>query len=256
MSRQRSPRYPAIGIAEAIDAARRIYKADGKYQIDREVAVRHLGYSSLNGASATVLASLKQFGLLRDAGKGMVQLTDLALDIIEPMSADQKATALRAAAFSPALFSELQDRFSDNTPSSETLRAHLVRENFTRPAIQAVSKAYLATCEYVANTKESERNSDAADLDAVSDSEPELKRSQEPLTMQFSTDTSPPAARPTAANVWSETIRLGDSSAKIELPDAMSEDEYEDFLTWMDFVKARVERRHKRIVEKKVDGNE
>lgn len=118
--------------------------------MDRESAVQHLGYTSLNGASATALASLKQYGLAADAGTGMLRLTELALDILEPTSDETQRIALHAAAISPDLFAALRERFPDKPPSESNLRAHLVRQGFTTAALRSIVPSYLDTYEYVA----------------------------------------------------------------------------------------------------------
>lgn len=156
--RVRSPRYPSISLGEAEELARKAYGSDGMNAMDREVAVKHMGYSSLNGASAQALASLKQYGLISEAGKGMVRLTDLALDVIEPQSESAKRDALRQMAFRPDLFAGLRERFPGTVPSESNLRAHLVRQQFTQAAIRNIVPAYLGTCEYVASLSEPEKH--------------------------------------------------------------------------------------------------
>ena len=190
MARQRSPRYPSYSVGDAIEYARKIYDGDGMHPMDREVAVRHLGYTSLNGASATALGGLKQYGLTSDAGKGMVQLTNLALDILEPVDDVSRDNAIRTAAFSPALFNSLRERFPNRVPSPENLRAHLVREGFTQAAVPAVTDAYLATCEYVTNAEDTESPSAAespsVDSRGVSEpitSEPRPERAANPKSV-------------------------------------------------------------------------
>jgi len=135
--------------------AKMIYSKDGMNAVDRESAVQHIGYTSLNGASATALASLKQFGLTTDAGKGMIRLSDLALDLIEPESEEARAHAVAVAAFHPDLFAALRERFP-KAPSESNLRAHLVRQGFTSAAVKSIVPAYLGTCEYAASTEETE----------------------------------------------------------------------------------------------------
>ena len=153
--RVRSPRYPAISLSEAEELARKIYKNDSTNAVDREVAVQHMGYSSLNGASATILASLNQYGLTSGAGKGMVKLSEVALDIVEPQSEESRRAALVMAAKTPELFASLEGTFPG--PVSEAaLRAHLVRQGFKPAALRQVLPAFLETREYVADFRESE----------------------------------------------------------------------------------------------------
>lgn len=254
MTRQRSPRYPSFPVGKAIEFAGMLYNGDGKHSMDREVAVRHLGYNSLNGASATALAGLKQFGLIADAGRGMVRLTELAIDILEPVGPDERSAAIREAAFSPGLFASLREKFPDRTPSKDNLRAHLVRQDFTQAAIPSAIDAYLDTCSYVDEQTEKSRF-DGADQSAElvpSDEDRAPENAPVPAEATRVAAIAPSAQSvPSKVGIWSETIRLGDSSATLELPEEMTADEFDDFLTWMDFVRARVERKFRRMQEKR-----
>ncbi|TSJ64173.1 hypothetical protein FO470_02455 [Starkeya sp. 3C] len=147
--RVRSPRYPSISLDSAESLIQKLFNGDGMNTVDREVAVEHMGYKSLNGASAQILGSLAQYGLLENMGKGQVRLTSLALDIILPENSDKRAEALRQAAFTPKLFAELAERFATSTPSESNLRAYLVRQQFQPSALKAVTSAYLQTCDYL-----------------------------------------------------------------------------------------------------------
>ena len=69
MARVRSPNYPSLSLPSAIDAARKIYDKEHTHKADPEVMAKALGYSGMNGASATALSALKKYGLLLDEGK-------------------------------------------------------------------------------------------------------------------------------------------------------------------------------------------
>ena len=70
MARIRSPNYPTIGLAIAIEKARAVLKTEGKNAVAREAIAKALGFGSLNGASATMLSALSKYGLLENVGEG------------------------------------------------------------------------------------------------------------------------------------------------------------------------------------------
>lgn len=239
--RVRSPRYPAVSLPEAERMVNEVFQKDGMNPVDRESAVQHIGYSSLNGASATALASLKQYGLINDAGKGMLQVTALALDLIEPESDVGRADALNIAAFNPDLFASLKERFPEKIPSESNLRAHLLRQEFTSAAVKVVVPAYLETCEYLSQHAVSERS--GLEDDVVEES-PEIS-SKEPPTMDQNTITSVPPA-PT-----NRVIPVGDKrmifdaiegEVAFTYPDNLSEDSIEDLEEWFALVVKRLRR--------------
>ena len=162
MPRQRNPKSPSFSLPDAIHMISKIHAEERKYPVAREAAVKHLGYSSLNGASASTLSVLSQYGLLERAGKSEARVTDLAVDILHPETGQQKRIALEKAAEMPPLFKELTERYPDGLPSEENLRGQLARIGFANGAIDQVVRAYMGTREFLANSEESEshRHSD------------------------------------------------------------------------------------------------
>lgn len=244
--RVRSPRYPSIGLKDAVDLAKKIYAKDGMHPLDRESAVQHLGYTSLNGASATVLASLKQYGLTADAGTGMLRLTELALDIIEPTSEDTQRSSLQVAAYSPDLFAALRERFPEKPPSESNLRAHLVRQGFTPAAVKSIIPSYLETHEYI--TSIGEIGKDGAVLEpaahAASDRQPEgphLKGN--PYAMQ-GTPQLPATSQTNAVPVGTRRMVFDteEGEAIFTYPDALSDASIDDLEAWLALVVKRLRR--------------
>jgi hypothetical protein len=153
MSRGRSPSYPNIPLKEAIELVGKIFKEDRRNPVDRAVAAKHLGYSGISGAADMTLAALMHFGLLERVAKGEIRVTQTAVDIIHPADEGQRVRALRQAAFSPALFRSLRDRFPDGKFSNDSLKSYLTREGFLERAINPAARAYSETCLYLEREK-------------------------------------------------------------------------------------------------------
>ncbi|WP_024340906.1 hypothetical protein [Bradyrhizobium japonicum] len=149
MTRVQSPGYPNISLSKAIARVRAIHTADRRNPIDREVAAKHMGYSGQSGASDKMLASLAHYGLLEKAGKGQTRVSQLAVDILHPESSEGYKAALKEAAYSPSIFEEIRDRFTDGHPSEQALRSWLTRENFINSAIGPVTEAYMENCRFL-----------------------------------------------------------------------------------------------------------
>ena len=239
--RVRSPRYPSISLPVAESLVKTIFEKDGMNPVDRESAVQHIGYSSLNGASATVLASMKQYGLTTDAGKGMLRVSALALDLIEPQSEQGRSEAIEVAAFTPDLFASLRERFPDSVPSDSNLRAHLLRQEFTSAAVKAVVPAYLATCEYVASTEESERSGRAEN----SVSESFQDETEESRQMTPNEATAAPKMGSNNTTPLGEKRMIFDAvegEVLFTYPDNLSEESIEDLEEWFALVAKRLRR--------------
>jgi hypothetical protein len=141
----RSPSYPNASLSEAIASVRKIEKLYRSSPVDREVAAKLIGYSSLSGPANQALAALAQYGLVERAGKGEMRVTSRAQAILHPNSDNEQKDQLRAAALEPQLFRELQERFPNMTPPEDGVLTYLNRQGFNQSAIRPAAKAYLQT---------------------------------------------------------------------------------------------------------------
>jgi len=146
--RVRSPNYPALSLPEAVEKVHMVYRSQHTHGAPREVVVKGMGYAGLNGASATAVSALMKYGLLDRSGDEL-KVSSRAMCIIAPHSQEEKAEALRDAAFSPPLFSELAEKFPDRMPSDEVLKNYLIRKGFATGALPSVISAYKETSEMV-----------------------------------------------------------------------------------------------------------
>lgn len=172
MMRVRSPGYPSVPLSEAIAFAKKIHERNRQQPVSREVAAHDIGYSGLTGSADRALSALMHFGLAEKAAKGMIRISDLAVKIIHSNDPAERRPALAESAFSPLLFREIYERFSNEPPSPSTLKSYLSRASFASAAIGPASRAYLETYYYVqregANNPSAQNNDDRDDLALIS----------------------------------------------------------------------------------------
>ncbi|MGC2525871.1 MAG: hypothetical protein WA417_25010 [Stellaceae bacterium] len=150
MARIRSPNYPAMSLPEAIDRIGAIHQKEQHLEAPREVMAKHLGYNGIHGSSLKALSALLKYGLLEKTAGDRRRVTELALQILHPRDPVERSSAIRDAAFRPALFAEIAKEWPNGTPSDTNLRAYLIRRNFAQDAIPEVIDAYRKTIELVA----------------------------------------------------------------------------------------------------------
>src|SRR4051812_794755 len=109
MVRTNSPPHPSMSLPKAITAVGKIFSADRRNPVDRDVAARHIGYTGKSGASDKALAALSHFALTEKVGKGAIRVSQLAMDILHPDPSDpqSKDRALLEAGMKPQLYKEL-----------------------------------------------------------------------------------------------------------------------------------------------------
>lgn len=145
MTRIRSPGYPGIPLNKAIEIVKILYDRVRTNAVDREAAVKDLGYSGLTGQSSKILSDLAHYGLLEKAGKGGVRVTDTAARILFPHSLSERVDALREAAYAPELFAQIRSNWPDGHVSENALRSWLMRAGFSSVALHPVIKSYMET---------------------------------------------------------------------------------------------------------------
>jgi hypothetical protein len=151
--RLRSPNYPALGLPDAIEKVAGVYRSLHTHPAPREVVAKAMGYTGLNGASATAVSALHKYGLLEKQGEE-IKVSERALRILHPHSLEEKIAAMSEAATSPDLFAELAERFPGKAPNDDLLRNYLVRKGFAPAALTLVISAYRETSDMVTRERE------------------------------------------------------------------------------------------------------
>lgn len=142
----RSPNFPSMNLADAIEAVRAIYQREGRSQMPRLSAAKALGYNSMNGRSLSKLGALRGYGLLDGRGDD-VKVTGIATALLSaPKDSDEWRDALTRAFESPPGFSLLVDK---GEASPETLRWHLVKANFRDDKAERSVRVFLESRDLV-----------------------------------------------------------------------------------------------------------
>lgn len=148
--RIRSPNYPALSLPEAIARITPVYERERQHPMSRDVALKGLGYSGANGAALGTLSAVVKYGLLDKTGD-TYRVSERTLAILHPKHPEEKTSALREAAFAPALFSELEQQFPGGQVSDDNLRSYLMRRDFSSGALPAVISAFRETMQMVSS---------------------------------------------------------------------------------------------------------
>jgi hypothetical protein len=150
MSRLRSPNYPSISLPEAITKVKMIYEKEYTNHASREVMVKAMGYSGINGASAVVFSALTKYGLLTSVGSDQYRVSDDALNIILYSKGEpQRFEAIERSASSPQLFADLSEQYPSTLPSDDNLTATLVKKGFNPKWVTDIVRNYRETVEFV-----------------------------------------------------------------------------------------------------------
>lgn len=184
-TRTRSPNYPALNLADAVERAEMVFSELGRSRVGDEEVARALGYNKLHGKSRTVVSALKKYGFLEPDGDGF-RISDDALDIVTLDSDDpDRARAMYDAALKPVLFAELHETYGDNPPGDSLLRNYLLKKNFNHNIADEVIRVYRDTMDIVSRKIEEYTGADEPD-------ERQEKKMQQPPQQKGNISNAPP----------------------------------------------------------------
>lgn len=143
MKRGRSPNYPQLTLADAIEKTRLIFTEEHFHPASREVVAKDMGFQGLSGPSQSTIAALKHYGLLEAEGDGL-RVSDDASSLLELAEQDPaRQLALARAATAPTLFREMLAEFGHvSTPSDANLRHWLLKKGFLSKAADEAIRVF------------------------------------------------------------------------------------------------------------------
>lgn len=150
----RSPAYPSVPLAAALEKAKAQYDSEGKYAVPLPSAFKAWGYSDKSSGGRDVRASLRYFGLITVDGDGdmaKVKLTDDALRVLLDEREDQteKKAIIRRLALTPTAHKKLWTKFPDGIKSDATAIHYLVfEEGFNKSAAEALIGEFKVTADF------------------------------------------------------------------------------------------------------------
>jgi hypothetical protein len=114
--RFRSPPYPSIPLAKAIERSGALYTKALHHSVPLSVAANAWEYGVKSSGTFATIAALKQFGLLTDEGSGdkrKIRLTDTAVRLVRDQdpNSEKRRAAIRTAALAPKIHSELWEKY-------------------------------------------------------------------------------------------------------------------------------------------------
>jgi hypothetical protein len=183
-AKERSPGFPFITLARAIERAREFYAEEKRGAAPYARAVLHWRYSEASSGGLQTIAALRHYGLMDDVGGSgksrQLKLTDLALRILldtRPDSVERKEY-IQQAALRPAVAREVYERWEGGLPKDATLNHFLVLDKKFNEATAANAIKILKENQQFAEVSLVSVESNAQDSENDRDAEGETMDSQ------------------------------------------------------------------------------
>jgi len=221
MAKVRSPNYPALDLAGAIEAMRPVWKAEHRNKMAKAVLARHLGYTSLNGRALAKIGAVRAYGLIDGSGDDLRVSDDAVTVLASPDKVNlQYREAMERLALKPSLFADIKKQFPSALPSESNLTYWLIQNGFTQDAAGKATKAFLTTMRVVYDGETSYNPPESlAELPEETMQAPSLETSRSIL------DRHPSAIK---RPVLQEVFNLEEGPVTLTFPVELSADSYQD----------------------------
>lgn len=163
VKRKVSPRAPTLSLDEAISRAMKMYAAEGGHATPTEVALKHIGYSSKNGAAMQAMASLGYWGLVERPKDGVVKIAKAVEDYQYTPDEGHKQDLLIRFLRNPPLFASLLEKYKERLPSEGTLQYDLIQAGFTPSAAATCLSVFKRSVEFARYFERSRNSPSTAD---------------------------------------------------------------------------------------------
>jgi len=228
----RSKAYPTFSLRECVEAAETLWGSLERKQATLEEVARALGYKGLSGPSRSKISALKQFGLLENAGRGTLRLSQRALDLLISSEGDSgRAVAAEEALKSVGIFSTMLSSHRD--ASEGAIEAYLLKQhNFSRVGAKNASRSFLDSLRYLEELSGSALpTQDSGSAQSTSEAE-----TQTAGTVELGVPDSPGGVK---KDIFSLT---GAGQVIVQWPAILSQEDYDDIASWWPIVLRKIAR--------------
>lgn len=177
----RSPAYPGIDLKRALEKAKALHDAEGKYAAPMPSAFAAWGYSAKSSGGRETRAALRYFGLITvegDSETGKVKLTEKALRVLLDQREDQteKKALIRELALTPAVHKQLLKDYPEGIVSDASVIHSLMFDHgYNQSAAGEIVSEFKATAAYAGLYDPDIVVDKSVDETPASSSEPEVK---------------------------------------------------------------------------------
>ena len=246
MSKSRSPKYPSMGLSEAIERAGELYNREKKTPVSSELVAKAWGYNPSSSPVRTKIGVLRQYGLLEGV-KDVLRVSDLAIAIlVHPEESEEREDALAEAALSPVLFQDIRTNKPD--ASDEALAAYLItKKSFNEDAAKLCVTAFRDTMaiagKAIAKYDGQKKEASARAIGGLADVFARPTRRASPSLQK---------EEPGKPQMKHDTYTLDEGNVVLQWPSKLSQESYAELEDWLDLMG----RKMKRAVTDQIKGEQ
>lgn len=246
----RGPAYPFLDLETAVGLLGKLHGFAKRGAASVEAAVKEAwGWSPTSSTPVKVLAALKYFGLIEDAGKDhkSIKITDRGYRIlVDSADSPDRVQALKDAALSPSQYAHCYREWGADLPPAA--RSALIFERgFVPSTVDGFIKDYKKTIAYAGldggQVDDEVRLTDNTSTGAktgVTSSESTAVTNKQAATPPLG---SPPSrVAPEGPAMRQDVFSIEEGAVTIQWPAALSKESLQDIEDWLEIIKRKIAR--------------
>lgn len=172
-AKKKSPRAPSLPLEEAISRVTKFYKAEGRHPAPSDVVLKHIGYSSKNGAALQAVASLGYWGLVERPRDGMLAVSKAFEEYEFNPNPNEKSELLIRFLKTPPIYAELLHRYTDRLPSDASIKYDLIQQGFLPTSADVCVSVFRKSVEFAGYFEFTASRNAVMEPEAIPEPEPD-----------------------------------------------------------------------------------
>lgn len=240
--RDRSPKFPYIGLAKAVERIEVLYNKVKRYDARVMDIAGDWGLSAKSSSTDRTVAALQSFGLIEDSGSGptrKIKLSDLGARVLGDLRPGVKDSLLAEAALKPPAIAHYAHLWRGGRPDEAHALSQLQFEGqFTPDAAKLFLRVFDETIRFISPLRS----------DSEDENEMELTRgaftpyADKPMIAHAIPQAAPPKPRDVKIGIKEDVFSLEEGNAVLQWPSNLSRESFDDLKAWVELVLKKIER--------------
>jgi hypothetical protein len=250
--RDRSPKFPYIGLAKALERIQTLYDKVKRYDARIADIAKDWGLSATSSSTDRTVAALQSFGLIEDSGSGdnrKIKLSELGARIIADQRPGVRESLLAEAALKPPIISDYARKWDGSRPDEVHALGQLQFDGgFTAEGAKMFLRVYDETIRFTQG-----RQSDKeADTGGQENRDSSANGPDNSVNERQSQPESRPQRREVKVGMKEDVFSLREGDVTLQWPETLSADSYQDLEDWTKLLLRKI----KRSVAAPTDGED
>jgi hypothetical protein len=242
VKRDRSPKFPYIGLGKALERVEVLYGKVKRYEARVADIAKDWDLSPKSSSTDRTVAAIQSFGLIEDSGSGenrKIKRSELGARILADRRPGVRESLLAEAALKPPSIADYARRWGGGRPDEAHALSQLQFEGgFTADAAKLFLRVFDETIRFTAGVQDDK----TIDSGLVDDEAPSDSQSDNAATEGNAAPESQPKRQDSKSIMKEDVFSLAEGDVTLQWPVSISADSYQDLEDWTKLMLRKIKR--------------